>query len=202
MRCVLAVLLLLLAGAARAAEPVVIPVNTVLLKDDAVPPIDPTKRYFKMRSTTNKVPLENQIVMPAAGSLGDPTANGASGGGATLTVYNAAGSGESFTYVLPVSGWTQIGSNPPRRYRFASATGPVRRIFLRPGILYVRADGSEWGYTLDEPSQGRVAMRFQSGTGDTWCFDVAPWNPPATYDRPGKFQTFKTDPAASCPPLP
>jgi hypothetical protein len=202
MRRALAALFFLLGAAARAADPVVIPVNIVLLKDDAVPPIDPAKRYFKMRTTTNKVPLENQIVMPEPGSVGDPTANGASGGGATLTVYNAAGSGEAFTYDLPVSGWTQIGINPPKRYRFGSPTGPVRRIFLRPGILYVRADGPEWGYTLDEPSQGRIAMRFQSGTGDTWCFDVAPWHPPATYDRPGKFLTFRTGPAASCPPLP
>jgi hypothetical protein len=195
-------LLLALAPAARAADPVTIPVNGVILKDDVVPPIDDKGRYFKMRSTTNKQPIENQIVMPAAGSAGDPTSNGATGGGATLTVYNAAGSGQAVTVTLPASGWSQIGINPPRRYRFGSPTGPVRRIFLRPGILYVRADGPDWGYTLDEPSQGRIAMRFTAGTGDTWCFDVPPWKPVAKYDYPGKFQTYKNAPAASCPPLP
>jgi hypothetical protein len=184
------------------ADLITIPVNGVLLKDDAVPPIDPKKRYFKMRSTTNQVTVDHQITMPPSGSAGDPTVNGASGGGATLTVYNAAGTGEVFTIALPAANWIQIGANPPKRYRYAAATGPVRRIFLRPGILYVRADGPTWGYTLDEPSQGRIAMRFTAGTGDTWCFDVPPWPPQSRYDYPGKFQTYKNAPAATCPPLP
>jgi hypothetical protein len=195
-------LLLVLAPVGRAADLVTIPVNGVILKDDTMPPIDFKRRYFKMRSTTNKQPVEHQIAMPASGSAGDPTANGATGGGATLTVYNAAGSGEVFTVTLPASGWSQIGTNPPKRYRFGLPIGPVRRIFLRPGILYVRADGPEWGYTLDEPSQGRIAMRFTSGTGDTWCFDVPPWQPFAKYDHADKFQTYKNAAAATCPPLP
>lgn len=196
--------LLLLATTAigHAAEPITIPVNGVILKDDSTPPIDYKRRYFKMRSTTNKQPVEHQIAMPPSGSAGDPTVNGATGGGATLTVYNAAGTGEVHTVTLPASGWTQIGANPPKRYRFGAATGPVRRVFLRPGILYVRADGPDWGYTLDEASQGRIAMRFTSGTGDTWCFDVPPWQPFAKYDYTDKFQTYKNGPAATCPPLP
>jgi len=196
------VLLLVSAPVARAADLVTIPVNGVLLRDDSKPPIDYNYRYFKMRSTTKTEPPEHQIVMPDPGSAGDPTSIGATGGGATLTVYNAAGSGEVFTVTLPASGWSYIRSTPPRRLRFGSPTGPVRRVFLRPGILYVRADGPDWGYTLDEPSQGRIAMRFTSGTGDTWCFDVPAWQPHAKYDYPNKFQTYKNGPAATCPPLP
>src|SRR6185436_4360690 len=58
-------------------------------------------RRFSFKSTTKLDPPANRIVIPGAGTAGDPTAGGSTGGGAVVTVYNSNGSGEKTTLTLP-----------------------------------------------------------------------------------------------------
>ena len=147
--------------------------------------------------------------MPAAwGSAGDPT-NGGPTGGATLTVHNASGSGEKVVVVLPASGWTAIGTaGAPRGYRYVDKgglAGPVTKVSVTSaGRLSLSAQGATWLYTLNEVTQGRVAVRLQLGGGDTWCtvFPAKP-SPTGANDTVGKFVGQANLPIpASCPPEP
>jgi hypothetical protein len=38
--------------------------------------------------------------------------------------------------------------------------------------IVVRGRGAGWGYTLDEPAQGRVAVRLALGVGTRWCAEA------------------------------
>jgi len=88
------------------------------------------------------------------GGGGDPTIVGA-----TLRVYNAAGSGEEVQVILPASGWKATRNG----YRFRSA-GPVTAATLKPDRLSISAGQAVWNYTLDEPEQRRMAVRLTLGT--------------------------------------
>jgi hypothetical protein len=60
-----------------------------------------------------------------AGSLGDPTM----GGGAALTVYNAAGLTNDVDPVdLPATGWSRLGKTRLKGCRFKSPTGPIKSV--------------------------------------------------------------------------
>jgi hypothetical protein len=84
----------------------------------------------------------------------------------------------------------------------------VSRVIVKADQLKVRAGKSSWAYTLNEPSQGRVALRLQLGTSQAWCADAlakASANPPSTAsnDRVDKFTAQPKTPApAACPPIP
>lgn len=180
--------------------PLTVSTNIILLKDDHVAPIDLKNRYVKLISRTKLDPVDHQIAMAPAGSAGDPTPAGATGGGATLTVYNPI-TGESFTIALPASRWIREGSPVPLTYRFADGHGPVIRAIVRPYKIYIRGGGPGWGFAVDGP-QGRIAYRLTLGTGITWCAE-APARPPlATNDRQDKFIGARTEAPVVCPPLP
>ena len=101
----------------------------------------------------------------------DPIADGA-----TLQLYNANGSGESVCLPLPsVAGsWTVSGdpSRPKYRYRDSHfSNGPCKSVKIQDGKLVsasCNAKLSPIAYSLDEPSQGAMAVRLTSGT-TTWC---------------------------------
>lgn len=194
-------LLALLVCSAVGAETLTISTGIILLKDDTTPPANPAARYVKWKSRTKLDPVDHQVVLPAAGSDGDPTSAGATGGGASLTVYNAAGSGEAFTIALPAAGWIRDGM-PARTYRFANGQGPIYRVIVRPYKIYVRGGTAGWGYTLDEAQQGLVAARLTLGTGTTWCAAAPPKYPASANDRPDKYLSTKAIAPAACPPLP
>jgi len=67
---------------------------------------------------------------------------------------------------------------------------------------------ANWGYTLNQPSQGRIAVRPQLGTNATWCADAlakTSGNPPSTAsnDHVDKFTAQpRTAPPSRCPALP
>jgi hypothetical protein len=69
----------------------------------------------------------------------------------------------------------------------------------------VRGGKAAWGYTLDEPAQGRVAVRLSFGGTLDWCGEATAktsGRPPTTAanDRQDKFvAAAKTPPPASCP---
>src|SRR5262245_48927606 len=95
-----ATLLVALATDAFASEPVA--GKSLVIKDDA------TRRS----SRSLKVGLADPaIALPLPGSASDPTASGATGGGARLSVSNPV-TGETAVYSLPASGWTGSGTPP------------------------------------------------------------------------------------------
>ena len=113
------------------------------------------------------------VEVPVWNSAGDPTVV-RSGGGALFTVYNAAGSGETVTVALPAANWHRVGTAAhPQGYRYADKhhrLGPVTKAAVkRNGLISISAGGPSWGYTLDEPLQHAVAVRFQLGLGSRWC---------------------------------
>ncbi len=178
--------------------------TSLSLRDKTSPPT-PSARKLNFKSKTKDDPPANRVVTPALGGSGDPTLHGA-----TLVVYNAAGSGESVAVPLPASGWRLLGNAlSPKGFKFTGSdpAGPVSRVYVKPDQLRVRGGKANWAYTLNEPSQGRIAIRLQLGTGVAWCADSpakASGNPPSTAsnDRVDKFTGQKKTPApATCPPL-
>ena len=78
------------------------------------------------------------------------------------------GSGEQIEVDLPASGWLPLSSG----WRFAGdSSDPVQSVVVKDGSITLRGGGSTWTYTLDEPAQGRLALRLTLGSGVTWCID-------------------------------
>lgn len=202
--CALTILVLsatLLAASSAGAAPVLVESTSLMLRDDATAPVDARHRRLSFRSSTRQAPAANRIVPPARGGADDPTL-----AGATLYVANASGSGEIVRLALPASGWTAQGSAAsPRGFAFRdrTANAPVAQVVLVADRLTVSARGAGWTYTLDEPQQGRVALRLDLG-GSAWCTDAparASGNPPSTAstDAPGRFTAqAKSPPPAVC----
>jgi hypothetical protein len=186
------------------ADPVVVTVGThsLVMKDDA---LFPGSRKFSFNVRSGEAPIEHQSQAPAPGSAGDPTVFGG-----TLVVYNGAGGSESFTIDLPAASWRLEGdASVPGGYRYVfAATPPVWKVYVKGTKLSVRGGKAEWLYTLDEPSQGSIAVRLTLGTAATYCSVAMPrvsGSPPssAAYDRPNKFQAARLQAApGDCPPLP
>jgi len=188
------------------ADPTVVLIGThrMKMKDDSVDPVFPGKRKFtwKVRSGLADAP-ENQVVMPEPGSAGDPTPGGATGGGATLTVYNAAGSGEVFTVDLPAENW-RVAGNAFKGFRYVYAsTAPVWKVWLKSPKITIQGGKAPWGYTLDEPSQGAIGVQLTLGSGITWCSVAAADDPPEKWDIQDRFRAQPAGPPpAACPPIP
>jgi len=203
---ILVVVLLVVAPRAASAQPAVVTVGTrVLLLRDGTP-TSQRKLSWTVRSRLDDP--AHQVATPEPGSATDPTTAGLTGGGAVLTFYNSAGSGESFTVPLLAEGW-RLWDGTVRRYVYTGdpAVHPIGKIWLRGTRLTVRGGKQQWGYTLDEASQGRIAIRLTLGTGVTYCTDVparTTGTPPSTAatDRPDRFVGVDAPAPDSCPPLP
>src|SRR5262249_17723682 len=139
-----------------------------------------------------------RIVPPALGSAGDPTL-----GGAVVTVYNAAGlTDDDVRVVLPASGWhVSDGATPTYRFRSADPNAPISVVQVRIDRLVGKGRRSGWTYALNEPAQGGVALRLQTGTGTRWCAVAAPKGQAASNDRVDHFTGAGGVPAF-CPPRP
>ncbi|MFQ5668540.1 MAG: TolB family protein [Candidatus Binatia bacterium] len=176
-----------------------VPARSLVMKDDSQGGMA-TKRRFRLRVRTMQEQMERRVVPPARGSAGDPRVNGA-----VLTVYNSAGSSEAVTVALPPAAWQALGTESnPRGYRFRdqSRTGPVQRVVVKPDIIRITAGKANWSYTLDEPTQGRIAVRLRLGTALEWCTDV-PAGANSASDRVDFFRGKRKTPApAACPPVP
>lgn len=187
------------ASTPRDFDPVV-PVRglSLALRDDPSP---------KARAEARRVRFRSARIRGVPVTLGDPTAAGANGG-AVLTVYDAAGSGERVTVALPAANWHPRGSpDAPRGYRYGDPrrlAGPISRVVIsRRGAVSLSGGGAQWGYTLDEPSQGAVAVRLQSGRGDVWCAVFgARRSQNGISDRAGRFDGAPKPLPVACPPLP
>jgi DNA-binding beta-propeller fold protein YncE len=183
------------------ADPDSLPVPTTIgtkrlsLRDDVSPPIDAGKRRFSFTASTASA--DHHVVPPVPGSAGDPTI-----GGATLRVYDAVGlTPDDVSIALPASGWSRVGSG----YRFtAPSSAAIRRVLVKSDRIVIRGGRSQFGYTLDEPQQGAVAVVLRLGSDLGWCA-AAPAKVRGTtaVDRPGRFVGAPGSPApGSCPSPP
>ena len=177
-------------------QPVTVATSTLKLRDGSAAG-KPGKRRFVFKSTTKRDAGEHRITVPAPGSAGDPTS-----GGASVTVYNAA-TGEAFTASLPADKWR--AARKGTRYTFSDPRGPLQRVSVGADKLVVRGGKGTFGYTLDEPQQGSVAVEVRLGTASPWCAEVpakASGKPPTTgkNDRVDRFLGQPhTAPPAECP---
>lgn len=198
-------------GDVQAQAFVTIGARTLRLVDDSRPPVAPEKRGFSFKVRTDLADAGHHIETPQPGSLGDPTVDGASGGGALLTVYNSAGSGEKFSVALPAERWSARGNaSSGWRYTYAAdaTTEPVWNVRVRRGRLSLRGGRARWAYTLNEASQGRISVRLTLGTGMTWCSEVparVSGSPPSPHrhDRVDRFVGVRNAAAPDeCPAVP
>ena len=173
--------------------------RTLRLVDASGPPARPARRRMSFKAASHRLdPIASRIVPPARGGSGDPTL-----GGAVVTVYNAAGlTDDDVRVVLPASGWkVSGGAAPTYRFRSADPDAPISSVQVRLDGLVVKGGRSGWTYTLDEPSQGGVALRLQLATGARWCAVAAPKGTKASNDRVDHFVGVGAAPAF-CPPRP
>jgi len=112
------------------------------------------------------------MVSPAPGSAEDPTLVDAS-----LTITNPS-TGETQTVALPSAGWSGIG-NPAgvKGYKYkdsGAAFGPCSSVQIKAGKL-VKAvcRGAGLSFSLDETSQGEIAVSLNLGAGGTWQYCAA-----------------------------
>jgi hypothetical protein len=111
-------------------------------------------------------------------------------------VYNAAGrSDDRVTVVLPAAGWRALRNG----YRFSGGRGaPISGVRVRFDGIVVKGGGSAFAYSLDEPSQERVAVRLTLGIGIRWCAEA-----PAATDQTDRFIGQRdAAPPTFCPPMP
>lgn len=197
--------LVAIAFPASAEEIVLVGSHVMKLVDDTIPPIYAGKKKFNWRVRSGKLgtPVENQVVVPDEGTEGDPRLHGA-----TFTIYNAAGSGEVWSVDLPAEQWARTGT-PESGYRYIfTSLPPVQKIWIKQNKITLKGGYGAWGYSLDEPSQGALAVRLTLGTGITWCTVAHPYatgTPPSTeqFDRVDLFRAERYgDPPAECPPVP
>lgn len=127
-----------------------------------------------------------RIVPPARGAAGDPSRTGA-----TLTIYNAGGGTEVAAVSLAPGGWRANRSGKRWRWRTRDASLGVRGVTIGADRLVVEGRGLP--FTLDEPKQGRVALRLAVAGGALWCGAVD-----GSVDVPRKFQGSGPAPAL-CP---
>jgi DNA-binding beta-propeller fold protein YncE len=177
-----------------------VPTTTLELKDP-----NAARRVVRFVANTKKAAVH--VTPPARGSSADPTV-----AGATLIVHNSGGlTPDVVTIALPATGWIALGSAAkPRGFRFRGKNLPlgITTVVVKSDKLLVKGGGPAFGYTLDEPQQGRIAVRLGLGDAPAWCADAparTQGNPPSTAksDHPGRFRAAQKTPApAACPPLP
>jgi len=140
-------------------------------------------------------------VLPALGTSADPTA-----GGATVTLLNPTTT-ESAVYPLPASGWAPRGSDAGtlRGYTYkdrSSANGPCTSVKLTTSGLKIVCKGA-LGFTLDEPSQGSLAVFLALGQARQ-CMEFGGdvrRDDPVSSGR-GQFTARNAPRPAACSPLP
>jgi len=168
----------------------------LLVKDDA----DATKRklVFVSRDPGIDTSIDGGI---------DPATNGA-----FLQLYNANGSGESVCIPLPAENWQGKGKFPTPKYAYKDADavqGPCKTVSIQHGKLLKAVCSAKLepiAYSLDEPTQGALAVRFVSGT-TSYCatfggqIGTDSGTDPPNPGGKGKFKA-KNAPAVPCPPAP
>ncbi|MGH7789428.1 MAG: thrombospondin type 3 repeat-containing protein, partial [Candidatus Binatia bacterium] len=169
----------------------------LLLKDD---PADAGKRKLVL------LVKDASLLAPVAGALTSPPL-----AGARLRLTNAA-SGEALDVTLPAAGWKGLGQPAGSKgytYRDPQrAAGPCRSALLKPGKLKAVCGGAALAFTLDEPSQGALAVAVTSGIGAEAAAYCSQFSGSAVRvdrgapsGRPPLFKARNAPPPAGCAPL-
>jgi hypothetical protein len=170
-----------------------VPTKKLVLKDRSTPPANPERRKVAFKAETKDATSPFRIVPPLQGSPDDPRTVGA-----IVAVFNSVGPGGELVPVgLPAAGWRATGPNA-YKYKGASTAGIITAS-IKPDQITFKGGKAGWNYTLNEPSQGRVAMVFILGS-TVYCSDApakATGNPPSTAsnDRVDKFVAQPNTPA-------
>ena len=151
-----------------------------------------TQLELKSTSTTEKLVFVSRGTPSVPGpSSGDAPTNG----GATLQIMNPDTS-ESFTFDMPSVHWTATAGGTIYRYVDSLSTEPGGVKVALVGGHVLKISGRKAGITLDEPSQGTLAVVLTAGSV-RFCarFDDGS----VTEDRPGRFSARDALPPGSCP---
>jgi hypothetical protein len=188
----LLVALVWVAGAVSAALAVDKPIEAdkLLMRDS----VNQLQRKLTFRSN------DPNITFGVNGDTDTPTTHGAS-----LLVFNPV-SGENQCMILPASNWV-IGNNG-LIYIYKDRTlsaGPVKTALIKAGRLKVRAQAAGITFTLDETSQGTMALHYTSGTGNKLCayFPIPRVDQPNIFSgAPASASSCQTEPVPCVPPGP
>ena len=150
-------------------------------------------KKLSMRDRAGKQRLSLNVKDP---SLSGPVATGPDDPltvGATLSVDNPVSS-ESATLILPASGWSANAAGTVFKYRSSgNPAGQVKSALIKDGKnLKVRSNGT--GITLDEPTQGSVAVTLAVGTIQ-YCTEFGG----VRRDEPGRFVAKDAGAPSACP---
>ncbi|MDG1960443.1 MAG: alpha/beta hydrolase [Candidatus Binatia bacterium] len=147
-------------------EPRMVPATKLQLKDDARTPPNLRRRkltFLVKTSPQNLVPP----VAPLALSESDPTVNGA-----RLEIYRPDGTlDDHFVIELPAAGWTAIGPDAARGYRYKAPQGGTEadvRVRLKNGFLKIVGKGAGMP-SLENAPLGAVSLRFLLGAATQYC---------------------------------
>ena len=181
---------------------VLVPTRALVLTE-RLPADRAPQRHVRFRART-KAKSTNRILPPPRDGAGDPTLHGA-----TLAVYNAAGLTPEFAPVaLPAPLWSPVGSaTQPKGYRYHDPNSgrPVTDVTIAPDAIAITGGGALWPYTLQAPSQGRVAVRLTAGTAIIWCTEAPAKTRPSrkANDHKGRFVAQPSaKPPQACPRAP
>jgi hypothetical protein len=113
---------------------------------------------------------------------------------------------------MPASNWKRLGTAAnPKGFKYSDPNrqlGPISSASITADKLMISGGGPAWPYSLSDPPQGRIALRFELGSMLAWCASVpakASGNPPLTLNH-DKLDLFtgaaNTAPPGNCPPIP
>ena len=134
---------------------------------------------------------DTTLAAPIPGTDSDPTI-----GGALLELANPT-TGETATIVLPAENWTRS-----RRTTYKYSDDTCDRLIVRPGRIAGRCRGAGIGLSLDEPSQGSLAVRLILGGKDRYCILFGGQirkDSSASATRVGRFISRNAPAPATCP---
>jgi hypothetical protein len=169
--------------------------GTLLLITDDV--ANPQRRRLKLKSRDPAVVAGGYF--PGSDAVGRPDVQGVD-----LVLENPT-TAEAATLSLPAGGWKGTGSvSGAVRYRYkdgALALGPCKSAKLETGKgLQAVCAGAGIAFSLDEPVQGPLRVRFVVGDAGTpgasyaYCLEFVP-----VVDEPGRFRARAGSPPAACP---
>jgi len=185
-------------------EPILIWATSLSLRDDPGAPINPNTSRISFRSARYGF-AQSGVVVPAPGSAADPTTAGASGGGATLTIYRTDGGTDKVVLPLAAARWKKTGSATKPGYQYSDSKrvdGPIAAVSIRNGTLSIRGNGAAM-YQLDNAPQGGVAVRLELAGELEFCAAAPPKTPATSNDTTAKFVGARnTPPPAACPDVP
>jgi len=150
---------------------------------------DPSKRRISLASTGDAL---------TSVSADDPSAPTVSGG--FLDIINPA-TGEIEGFPLPAANWKGLGTpagSAGYSYRDSRLTaGPCKTAGIKNGKrLYARCQGAGIDFSLDEATQGALAIRLTLGNGDRYCLL---FGGTIVKDEPGAFRAKDAPAPAACP---